>query len=74
MIDPGGPMIHDMADIAITHSLVERCDFGALDFITHFLRITFLDIGRAPRSHNVSLADDYNNNNNNNNNRRNGSF
>ena len=31
MIDPGGPMIHHMADIAITDSLVQRCDFGAPD-------------------------------------------
>ena len=32
MIDPGGPMIHhNMANIAITHISVQRCDFGAPD-------------------------------------------
>ena len=47
MIDPGGPMIHhNMANIAITHISVQRCDFVLYVIIIRILivRIFFLSV------------------------------
>ena len=48
MIDPGGPMIHhNMANIAITHISVQRCDFGAPDVAGYLMVVWRLSLKKT---------------------------